>query len=64
MLFFVVVLALLGNCPLFGCCSDIKMSIDHAIVISSDESEGNDELPNVKYPRYVLPGQRTHFDNI
>ena len=30
------------------------MSNDQAIVISSDESEGSDDLPNVKYPRYML----------
>ena len=37
----------------------LKMSNDHAIVILSDESEGSDELPNVKYPRYVLPSMLT-----
>ena len=37
----------------------IKMSNEQTIVISSDESEGSDELPNVKYPRYVLPSVLT-----
>ena len=51
-----------GDCPLGGFkhfChfpSTVlqKISNEQTIVISSDESEGSDELPNVKYPRYVL----------
>ena len=66
----VLFVLLLGNCPQCRkdfCCfpasnvlQDTIMS-DQPIVISSDDSEGSDQLPNVKYPRYVLPVQRTHF---
>ena len=50
-----------GNCSLSGfkhfcrfpstVLQVTKMSNEQTIVISSDENEGSDELPNVKYPK-------------